>query len=80
MSDKKLKGQNTDDENTKGLSMSLPHNFSHQIYPSDLPVLFMVNMFYQSNLLVLFVVRKNYNTKKVLLILLTMEISGKFSR
>ena len=58
MSDKKFKGKNTDDENTKGPSMSLPNNFSHQIYPSDLVVLFMANMFYQSNLLVLFVVRK----------------------
>ena len=80
MSDKKLKGQNTDDENTKGLSMSLPHNFSHQIYPSDLPVLFMVNMFYQSNLLVLFVVRKNYDTRKELLNLFTMKATSKFNR
>ena len=73
MSDKMLKGQNTDEEKTKGPPMSLPHNFSHQIYPSDLPVLFMVNMFYLSNLLVLFVVREDYNTRKELLNLFTIK-------
>jgi hypothetical protein len=33
--------------------MSLPNNFNHQIYRSDLPVLFMVRDFYRSNLSVL---------------------------
>ena len=30
----------------KGPSMSLPNNFNHQIYSSDLLVLFMFNFFY----------------------------------
>ena len=64
MSDKKFKGKNTDGENTKGPSMSLTHNFNHQIYLSDLAVLFMANMFYQSNLLVLFWLEKIMKQEK----------------
>ena len=38
------------DTNYKGPSMFLPDNFIYQIYPSELPTLFMVRNFYQSNL------------------------------
>ena len=43
-----------------GLSMSLPNNFNHQIYPSNLPVIFVFRSFYQSNLPVIFMVLKEY--------------------
>ena len=36
------------------LSVSLLNNFNHQIYLSDLPILFMVRNFYWSTLLVIF--------------------------
>ena len=37
----------------KGASMSLLKNFNHQVYPSDLPILFMATIFfYRSNLTV----------------------------
>ena len=42
--------------------MSLWSNFNRQIYPSDLPLLFMVRTFYWLNLLVLFMVRKKSTT------------------
>ena len=48
------------------MSMSLPCNFNHQIYQSDLLVLFMV--------------RKNYTTKQVRLKILTMKSNGIFDR
>ena len=57
--------------------MSEPNNFNHQIYRSDLPVLFMVGMLYQSNLPLLFRVGNNYATKKVQLRILTMKITSK---
>ena len=45
-----LTGQRKKKRLTKGPSMSLPNNFTDQIYQSDLLVLFTVR-FYQSNLL-----------------------------
>ena len=44
--------------------MFLPNNFNHQIYLSDLEVLFMVRKFYCSNLLVLSIVRKKDTLQK----------------
>ena len=43
---------------SSGLSISLPNNFNHQIYPTNLPVLFKVRYFYGSNLLVYCMVTK----------------------
>ena len=46
------------DTPTLGPSMFLLNNFSRQIYPSDLQVLFTVRNFYRSNLQVLSMVSK----------------------
>jgi len=42
---------------SKGLTISLPNNFNHQIYPSDLPVVFTVKNIYWSKIPILFMVK-----------------------
>ena len=41
-------------QSSKGSFMSLLSNFNHQIYPTDLLILYAVRNFYQSNVPVLF--------------------------
>ena len=60
--------------------MSLPNNFNHQIYQSDLLVPFMVKQFYRSDLPVVSMTRKNSTTNGVLLKNLTTKCTGKFDQ
>jgi hypothetical protein len=54
--------------------MYLKNYFNHQIYPSDLPVLFKVINIYRSILSVLFMIRNKSTTEKVVENLLTLKV------
>ena len=56
--------------------MSLLKNLNHQIYWSDIPVIFTSRQFYLSSLSVLFMVKNISTTQKVQLKFATMKSTG----
>ena len=60
--------------------MFLPKNVNHQIYWSDLPVIFIARYFYLSSLSVLFMVKNISTTQKVQLKFVTMKSTGIFEQ
>ena len=58
--------------------MPLPNNFKHQIYPSDLLVLFMVRNFYQLYLPVLFMAENFHHSFLVVEFVLIIKSTSKF--
>jgi len=60
--------------------MSLLNNFNHQIYWSDLPVIFIARYFYLSILSVLFMVKNISATPKVQLKFITMKSTSIFDQ
>jgi len=60
--------------------MSLLNNFNHQIYFSDLQVVFTCRYFYLSSLLILFTVKNISTTQKVQLKFATMKSTGIFDQ